>query len=119
MDDSVLNGTKKALGLDPSYDVFDPDIVMHINSTFATLNQIGVGPEIPFSITDDSQRWADFIMADGLVLQMVKSYMYLKVRILFDPPASSSILESFKKSAEEYEWRLNFHAEGVRTNGIA
>lgn len=113
---SILNTIKKALGLDPSYDVFDTDIVMHINSTFATLNQLGVGPEEGFSIEDDSATWQDFL---GLVetnkLLSVKSYMYLKVRLLFDPPTTSFAIEAMKKNAEEYEWRLNVQTDKPRS----
>lgn len=113
---SILNTIKKALGLDPSYDVFDTDIVMHINSTFATLSQLGVGPEEGFSIEDDSATWQDFL---GLVetnkLLFVKSYMYLKVRLLFDPPTTSFAIDAMKKNAEEYEWRLNVQTEISRS----
>lgn len=113
---SILNTIKKALGLDPSYDVFDTDIVMHINSTFATLSQLGVGPEEGFSIEDDSATWQDFL---GLVetnkLLFVKSYMYLKVRLLFDPPTTSFAIDAMKKNAEEYEWRLNVQTENSRS----
>ena len=113
---SILNTIKKALGLDPSYDVFDTDIVMHINSTFATLNKLGVGPEEGFSIEDDSATWQDFL---GLVetnkLLSVKSYMYLKVRLLFDPPTTSFAIDAMKKNAEEYEWRLNVQTDKPRS----
>ena len=113
---SILNTIKKALGLDPSYDVFDTDIVMHINSTFATLNQLGVGPEEGFSIEDDNATWQDFL---GLVetnkLLSVKSYMYLKVRLLFDPPTTSFAIDAMKKNAEEYEWRLNVQTDKPRS----
>ena len=117
MADSILEGTKKALGVDPSYDVFDHEIIMHINSTFSTLNQIGVGPKEPFFITDRTDEWDAFIKDQPTVLQSVKTYMQLKVKLLFDPPSSSFALEAFRKQAEEFEWRLNFHAEGVTTDG--
>jgi len=116
MDESILEGTKKALGVDPSYDVFDHEIMMHINSTFSTLHQIGVGPEVPFFIKGSDDQWGSFIENNPTVLQSVKTYMQLKVKLLFDPPSSSFALESFRKQAEEFEWRLNFHAEGVTTN---
>ena len=116
MDDSILNGTKKALGVDASYDVFDHEIIMHINSTFSTLHQLGVGPTVPFVIKDNNDQWDSFIKDNPTVLQSVKTYMQLKVKLLFDPPSSSFALESFRKQAEEFEWRLNFHAEGVTTN---
>lgn len=113
---SILNTIKKALGLDPSYDVFDTDIVMHINSTFATLSQLGVGPEEGFSIEDDSTTWQDFLgLAETNKLLFVKSYMYLKVRLLFDPPTTSFAIDAMKKNAEEYEWRLNVQTENPRS----
>ena len=113
---SILNTIKKALGLDPSYDVFDSEIVMHINSTFATLNQLGVGPEDGFSIEDDSATWQDFLgVAETNKLLSVKSYMYLKVRLLFDPPATSFAIDAMKKNAEEYEWRLTVQADKPRS----
>lgn len=113
---SILNTIKKALGLDPSYDVFDTDIVMHINSTFATLNQLGVGPEEGFSIEDASATWQDFLgLGETNKLLSVKSYMYLKVRLLFDPPTTSFAIDAMKKNAEEYEWRLNVQTDKPRS----
>ena len=116
MSDSILDTTKQALGVDPSYDVFDPEIIMHINSVFSTLYQLGVGPSAPFMIQDSMDDWGHFIKGNPTVLQSVKTYMQLKVKLLFDPPSSSFALESFRRQAEEFEWRLNFHAEGVTTN---
>ena len=113
---SILSSVKKVLGLDDEYDVFDHEIIMHINSTFSTLHQLGVGPKVPFVIQDSTDRWDSFIKDNPTVLQSVKTYMQLKVKLLFDPPSSSFALESFRKQAEEFEWRLNFHAEGVTTN---
>lgn len=116
VDRSVLNTIKKALGIDQSYDVFDVDIIMHINSTFMTLNQIGVGPEEGFSIEDDSATWQDFLgIEESNKLLAVKSYMYLKVRLLFDPPTTSFAIDAMKKNAEEYEWRLNVQTDKPRS----
>lgn len=104
--ESILTSIKKMLGITEEYDQFDPDIIMHINSVFMILTQLGVGPETGFYIEDDTATWEDFL-TDPTTLQMVKSYMYLKVRLLFDPPASSVIVECMNKSISEFEWRLN------------
>ena len=104
--ESILTSIKKMLGITEEYDQFDPDIIMHINSVFMILTQLGVGPETGFYIEDDTATWEDFL-TDPTALQMVKSYMYLKVRLLFDPPASSVIVECMNKSISEFEWRLN------------
>lgn len=104
--ESILTSVKKMLGITEEYDHFDPDIIMHINSVFMILQQIGVGPENGFYIEDDTATWADFL-TDPVRLPIVKSYMFLKVRMLFDPPASSVVMEAMKQMAAEYEWRLN------------
>lgn len=105
MNESILNSIKKLIGLPEDYDHFDVDIMIHINSVLATLNQLGVGPEGGFSITGASETWADFLQ-DEKVLDSVKSYVYLKVRLTFDPPFSPAVIESFKEMTAEYEWRL-------------
>lgn len=110
--DSILDTTKKMLGFDWDYDAFDIDIITHINSTFFTLQQIGVGPEAGFSIMDNTKTWAEYTAGNNI--EAVKSYMYLKVRMIFDPPANSFTLEAMKNSAVEFEWRLNVQTEGVR-----
>lgn len=110
--DSILDTTKKLLGLDPDYTAFDLDIITHINSIFFTLNQLGVGPEKTFMILDKASKWEEFTGVEDI--QAVKSYMALKVRLLFDPPATSFAIDAMKKAAEEFEWRLNIHMEGVR-----
>lgn len=110
--DSILDTTKKALGLGADYDGFDPDIMMHINSVFFTLNQLGVGPQEGFAITGPTETWATFLGSD-LRLNAVKSYVYIKVRLLFDPPANSFGISALEKQAAEYEWRLNVHVESL------
>ena len=107
--ESILTSIKKLLGITEDYTHFDKDIIMHINSVFLNLNQIGVGPEEGFLIEDKSAEWADFI-EDSVLLQAVKSYMYLKVRLLFDPPLSSAVIESSNRMSAEYEWRLRLAA---------
>lgn len=115
----ILDTTKKAIGIDPAYDVFDTELVMHINSVFSALNQLGVGPSVPFRITGKDEKWSDFSGDNHIVLAMVESYMSMKVRIMFDPPATSFGLESMNKVASEYEWRLHVEAEGGRYANIA
>lgn len=104
---SILTSIKKLLGIDESYTVFDQDIIMHINSAFFILFQLGVGkdPSSPFSISDETQEWTDFI--DAGQVDLVKSYIYLKVRLLFDPPQNSALLTAIKEQIAEFEWRAN------------
>lgn len=106
METSILTSIKKLLGIAEDYSEFDDDIIMHINTVFLNLTQLGVGPEEGFSIEDDTADWEDFI-SDNAQLQAVKSYMYLKVKLLFDPPLSSSVIESMNRMIAELEWRLN------------
>lgn len=103
---SILTATKKALGIVESYEHYDPEIIMHINSVFSTLQQLGVGPEAGYSIIDASEEWDDFFTTENKLLNSVKSYMYLKVRLLFDPPATSFAIDALKDQAREYEWRF-------------
>ena len=108
--ESILTSIKKLLGIDEEYTQFDSDIIMHINSVFLNLTQLGVGPSEGFQIEDDSDTWEDFI-GDSNQLQAVKSYVYLKVKLLFDPPLSSSVIESMNRMIAELEWRLNAAVE--------
>lgn len=109
--ESILTSIKKLLGIQEDYDHFDADIIMHINSVFMTLNQIGVGPSEGFSIEDETSTWNDFLSND-YSMEAVKSYIYLKVRLLFDPPSSSFVISSMERQIQELEWRLNIQAEG-------
>lgn len=104
--DSILTSIKKMLGITDKYTQFDADIIMHINSVFMILNQLGVGPDECFTIEDDVATWNEFI-PNGQNLELVKSYIYLKVRMLFDPPASSTVMQSMNQAISEFEWRLN------------
>ena len=108
--DSILTSIKKLLGIDEEYSQFDSDIIMHINTVFLNLTQLGVGPEEGFLIEDDAATWDDFI-GDSSQLQAVKTYVYLKVKLLFDPPLSSSVIESINRIISELEWRLNVAVE--------
>lgn len=106
--DSILTSIKKLLGIAEEYTQFDDDIIMHINSVFLNLAQLGVGPEKGFYIEDDTTDWEDFIdIENNAQLQAIKSYMYLKVKLLFDPPLSSAVIESTNRMISELEWRLN------------
>lgn len=108
--DSILNSIKKLLGIAEDYDAFDTDIIIDINSVFSILTQLGVGPKNGFSITDASATWDQFMPEDPRMNE-VKSYMYMKVRLLFDPPTSSAAMASMEKLISEFEWRLNVAAE--------
>lgn len=108
--ESILTSIKKLLGLEEEQKDFDPDIIMYINSVFPTLNQLGVGPKEGFSITDELALWSEFIQ-DNKKLNDVKTYIYLKVKLIFDPPLSSSVLASTERMIKECEWRLNITAE--------
>lgn len=108
--DSILTSVKKLLGLAEEYDAFDADIIMHINSTFTILTQLGVGPSEGFMIEDKNNKWSEFI-SDMKLYQLVKSYIGLKVRLVFDPPMSSAVMECYKAQINEYEWRLRTVSE--------
>ena len=115
--DSILQSIKKMLNVHESDNSFDTDIVMLINSTFVTLMHIGVGPVKGFAITGADETWDEFIAdADDISINSVKTYIYLKVRLVFDPPTSSSVMEAINKNINELEWRLNVMAES-RTRG--
>ena len=105
--ESILTSIKKLLGIAEEYEHFDNDIIMHINSVFMILTQLGVGPSKGFVITDSSASWDDFLPEGGEKLQAVKTYMYMKVRLMFDPPTSSAVMESMNRMVSEFEWRLN------------
>jgi hypothetical protein len=113
MEMSILNSTKKILGIAEDYTAFDLDIITHINTAFSTLAQLGVGPAVGFMIEDDSTSWADFLV-DDLQLNSVKSYVYLRVRLLFDPPATSYLINAYEDQIKELEWRLTAHREETR-----
>lgn len=122
MDESILTSIKKMLGIPEDYTHFDSDIMMHINTVFFVLMQLGVGPTNGFSIEDGSEEWSEFL-TDSRQLEAVKSYMYMKVRLLFDPPTSSAAIESMNRLISEFEWRLNVavdpgeSSEEVASNG--
>lgn len=108
--DSILTSIKKLLGITEAYDHFDTDLMIHINSVFSILTQLGVGPANGFSIAGKDAVWSDF-MFDDARLEMVKSYVYLKVKLLFDPPLNSAVIESANRQLSELEWRINVASE--------
>lgn len=110
MEQSILKSTKKVLSLADDYDVFDEVVIMHINTAFSTLTQLGVGPENGFAIVDDTAEWSAFYEGDDR-LNSIKSYVYLKVRQLFDPPQTSYLVSAMEKAITELEWRMNTYRE--------
>ena len=106
--ESILNSVKLNIGISSTDTHFDSDIILHINSVFSILHQMGVGPDKTFSIVDDTAIWDDFLDDDNY--NEVKTYMYLKVKKIFDPPANSNILNAINEQIEELEWRLNVSA---------
>lgn len=110
--ESILTSIKKLLGIAEDYTHFDNDIIMHINSVFLILTQLGVGPPEGFVIQDATALWTDFV-ADNKNLELIKSYTYLKVKIMFDPPLSSAVLDSTNQLIKEYEWRIQVASDPV------
>lgn len=104
---SIFDTIAKMIGEDPASSDFITDIIVDINTSIAILTQLGVGPRGGFSITGRTETWTDFIGEDNKLLEMAKTYIYSKVRIMFDPPQSSSALEAMKQVCSELEWRIN------------
>lgn len=109
--DSILTSIKKLLGIEASYTHFDTDITVHINTVLMVLTQLGVGPQDGFFIEDDSATWEEFI--PGVPYESVKSYVYLKVKLLFDPPLGTAVIEAINRQISELEWRLQVQADPV------
>ena len=108
--DSILTSVKKIIGISEEDESFDTDLIMHINSVLMILNQLGVGPEDGFSITDKSAVWTD-VIGDNKLIEATKTFVGLKVRLIFDPPTSSAVLDSINKTISELEWRINVMVE--------
>lgn len=113
VDQSILDTIKKSLGLEADYTPYDAEIVMHINSVFLSLQQLNVGSDRGFAIEGKEETWRAFFEGDDPNLNAVKTYIYLRVRLLFDPPGNSFAQESFNKQLKELEWRLIVYTEGV------
>lgn len=108
--DSILDSVKKVLGVPAPYTAFDTDIIMHINSALSVLTQLGIGPTQGFMIEDSTSTWATFL-GDDIRLNAAKSVVYLRVRMLFDPPQTSYLVEALKQQIQEIEWRLSVQRE--------
>ena len=108
---SILDSIKKLLGIESTYTNFDTDIIMHINSVFVILQQIGFGPKEGFSIIDASSVWSDYCDLD--MIETAKTYIYLRVRLLFDPPSNGAVMEAIKQTIQELEWRLNVGSDNT------
>lgn len=111
--ESILTSIKKMLGIAEEYNHFDSDLIIHINSVFVILNQIGVGPTEGFVIVDKEDKWNDYTKSE-IKIEHVKSYVYLKVKLIFDPPLSNAVTEAYNKLISELEWRLLVSGEEVK-----
>lgn len=112
--DSILISIKKLLGIDQECEHFDSDVILHINTVLMVLNQLGVGPSSGFVITSNVEKWSDFI-GNTQLIESVKTYVFLKVKLIFDPPQSSAAIESINKLIDELEWRLNVAVDPGQT----
>ena len=111
--DSILLSVKKALGIDGDGTDFDTELIMHINTVLSTLTQIGVGNEDGFTISGEDEKWSDFV-ADEPRWSQIRTYVYTKVRLIFDPPQGAAVVEAMNKVANELEWRLYVIADNLR-----
>ena len=110
MEDRILVSTKKVLGLTEDYTAFDQDVIIHINAAFSVLTQLGVGPVVGFMIEDETSVWSDYL-TDIIKLNMVRTYIFLKVRMLFDPPQTSFLINAINEQISEYEGRISIQRE--------
>lgn len=116
LDESILTSIKKLLQIPEECSDYNTDVIIFINSVFPTLNQLGVGPKEGYIIVDENNKWSEFL-DNNLLLENVKTYIYLSVRILFDPPTSSSVLEAFNKAIDHLGWRIMVQAEQSKQGG--
>lgn len=112
--ESILTSIKKLLGIVKEDTAFDADIIIHINSVFMTLNQLGVGPEDGFMVINDTETWNKFLGDSNKLIQAVKTYTYLKVKMVFDPPTNSSVLSAIQREVDAYEWRITQQIENEK-----
>lgn len=110
MQESILTSIKKLLGITEDYKHFDTDIIMHINTVFMVLMQLGVGPKSGFRIVDEGEVWSDFLTSEQQ-LESVKTYTYLRVKMMFDPPQSGTVTQSMENLIKELEFRLNVEVD--------
>jgi len=113
MEQSILKSTKKILGVGPDDTSFDLDIITDINAEFSTLTDLGVGPEGGFVIEDEAAEWADFLANDQIKLSKIKTCVFLRSKLLFDPPMSAYLLDAAKEQLREQEWRLSTNREAT------
>lgn len=104
--ESILTSIKKLLGLGADYSPYDTEIIMHINNTFMTLTQLGVGPANGFRIVDEMATWSEFIPPEHILFGSLETYIYMKVKLIFDPPSSSAVIQAYQTSIKEFEWRV-------------
>ena len=116
LNESILDSIKKLLNISKDDTAFDTDVIININSVFTTLRQLGEKKEKGFRILSNEEKWNDFV-SDGLMLDSVKTYVYLKVKLVFDPPLNSSLMDSFERQIKELEWRLNVEVESNLNGG--
>lgn len=116
--DSILNVTKKMLGIEPDYTEFDTSIITSINSAFMSLNQLGVGPATVFKVVDDTTVWDDFVGSNPVNIEGIREYVYLKVRMVFDPPTVGAVVESYNRLISELEFRLTVQAESLSMEDV-
>jgi hypothetical protein len=112
--ESILTSIKKLLGIAEDYTHFDPDIIVHINSAFSVLTQLGVGPTEGFSIEDDQSVWSDFVTDDSKI-KFIKTFIHLKVKLYFDPPLSTAAIESTNNLIKELEWRIQVAVDPIES----
>lgn len=111
----ILASIKKLLGINPEYKAFDDDIIIHINTVFMMLNQIGLGPSEGFSIVSGQETWSEYCETKNE--NAVRTYVYLKVRLMFDPPTSSVLMDSINNTLAELEWRLYLEGDNKAKGG--
>lgn len=112
LSDSILTSEKKLLGITEDYEEFDAELIVHINTIFGTLEQLGINSGTKFKIQDKFAVWTDFI-SDSEMIEEIKSYMYLRLRLLFDPPANSFVVNAFQEQIKEFEWRINVKGDNT------
>lgn len=114
IDNSILNTVKRGLmGVTDNYEAFDEIIILHINTVFSVLEQVGVGPEGGYSISGEEETWADYLGANEQMLELVKNFMLNRVKLAFDPPSSSFVLSSLEKQTEELIWRIKVKMDTI------
>lgn len=107
---NILNSIKTMLGISEMDNYFDPTLIMHINLVFVILQQMGIGPQKGFSLVSQSETWNDYLDENDAALELVKTYMFMKVKLMFDPPVNSTLSNLYNQNISELEWRLSISA---------